>query len=292
MFDDLLDDPQFRSALETSLGIRARALGGAGWAFERSRFGLRQWELAPLGLYSAVGVELGPVIDDAPRRASRVTIHVNPLDPRADESARHASARGYRVVTRQTHILPIGTSIESMRRDFHATKRYEALRKVDAASSIVVADQQAQLQDYFAVYEASLARWGRQEFLYPRSLFNALLGCDSVRIWMNYVAGRLACAMVVFYCRRYAFYWQGVSRVDEDQKRAYPVVKLMDAVLQDLVQSGIGHLNLGASDGLPKVRAFKESFGAGPATYPTLVHESVPWRVLVAGRQLWRRAPG
>lgn len=279
--------------------MRARPIGGKfgspGWAFEGRRYGLRRVELCPYGLYSAVCAsqiqfdELRQFVEGARRSGVvNVRINVNPLEPRADAIAQHAAACGYEMVQNQTHILPIGASIEALRNDYHATKRYQVLRKVKAQSSIVVASSASQLEDYFAVYTASLERWGRDGFVYPRALFSSLLGCPSVRIWMNYVEGRLACAMVVFYSRTYALYWQGVSRIDGDQKHAYPMVKLMDAVLQDLVQSGIPQFNLGASDGLPNVRRFKEEFGARPVAYPTLTYVSKFWRALLKARAIWR----
>jgi hypothetical protein len=301
VYDDIFDDVAVRCAFEHSLGMRARPIGGKsgspGWAFEGRRYGLRRVELCPYGLYSAVSAsqmqfdEFLEFVDGARRsEVVNVRINVNPLEARAEAIARHAIACGYQMVQNQTHILPIGTSIDALRNEYHATKRHQVLRKVKARSSIVVANSASQLEDYFAVYCASLERWGRDGFVYPRALFTSLLGCPSVRIWMNYVEGRLACAMVVFYSRTYALYWQGVSRIDVDQKHAFPMVKLMDAVLQDLVLSGIPQFNLGASDGLPNVRRFKEEFGARPITYPTLTYVSKIWRVLYQAHALWRGA--
>jgi hypothetical protein len=40
----------------------------------------------------------------------------------------------------------------------------------------------------------------------------------------------------------------------------------------------VEHFNLGASQGLPNVQRFKEEFGARPAAYASLVHESRLWR--------------
>lgn len=299
MHDDIFDDAGVRRAFETSLDVRARPFGSDSakprWCFDRSRYGLRQTELCPLGFYAAVchdelqATDLKSFIGNAPRTSvSSVHININPLDLRAEEIAQHALTCGYRVVPRSTHILAIGTSIDAMRRDYHATKRYEALRVVETQSTIVIASELAQLEDFFATYAASLARWGRSEFVYPRALFGSLLQCGSVKIWMNYVGGRLACAMVVFYCSHYAFYWQGVSNIDADQKPAYPVVKLMDAVLEDLTQSEIPYLNMGASEGLPNIKLFKEGFGARSVAYPSLMYESRMWRGLAQVRRRLR----
>jgi Acetyltransferase (GNAT) domain len=296
MHDDIFAEQGLRRAFELALGLRARPFGSAsaptGWAFEGQRFGLRDIQVSPSGLYSAICEseaqlnELKAFVTAARRSVcTRVRININPLERRADELAQHAMARGYAIVPSQTHVLPIGESMVAMRRNYHATKRSQSMREVKVPSSIIVASDIAHLEDYFAVYEASLQRWGRQGFLYPRSLFSALLNCPSVRIWMNYIEGRLACAMVILYCRKYALYWQGVSRIEANQKQAYPMVKLMDAVIGDLVATGIPYLNLGASESLPNVRRFKEEFGARPLTYPALVYESPLWRAAIGARR-------
>lgn len=299
MFDDVFDDAAVRRAFESSLAVRARAFGGGAtpprWSFERTRYGLRRIEVCPIGLYAAVCrseadcAELRAFIErERSASVASVRININPLEARADQIAQHAQARGFQVERHETHVLPIGASIEAMRKDYHTTKRHQVVRAAKVQSAICVASDAAQLDDYFAVYAASLARWGRSGFVYPRALFAALLSCPSVRFWMNYVHGRLACAMVVFYCRSYALYWQGVSKIDADQRQAFPMVVLMDAVLQDLVKSGISHLNLGASDGLPNVKRFKEEFGARAVAYPALVYESPLWRTLKGARRLWQ----
>ena len=302
MFDDLFDDAALRLAFEATLGVRSRPwdvmASPPRWFFERTRYGLRDVELGPIGLYSPVCVSeaaydrLLTFIGEA--RSSplaRVRVNVNPLDARADDLAQHAAACGYRIVQNQTHLLNIEPSIDAMRQRYHGTKRYQALRDVKPRFSIGVATDAAQLEDYFTVYADSLQRWGRAGFIYPRALFTALLACPSAKFWMNHVEGRLACAMVVLHCRSYALYWQGVSKIDADQKAAYPMVRLMDAVLQDLALSGIPCLNLGASDGLPNVRRFKEEFGARAVAYPSLVYESPVWRTLAGARRLLNRRP-
>ncbi len=294
MLDDLFDDEGLRRVLGAALGMRALRLGGtderAVWAFERKRYGLRQLELGPLGLYCAVAdapAEVDGLValaDRAQRSASRVRINVNPLDRRGGEIARRTARCGFTTESNETHLLPLRGSIDDLRAGYHATKRHQVQRRARLASTIVQADCATQLDDYAEVYGASIVRWGLDGPTYPRSLFDALLACPSVRIWMNYVEGRLACAMIVLRCRRYALYWQGVSRNDDGQKAAYPMVRLMDTVLQDLLAAGIPYLNLGASDGLPTVRRFKEEFGARPASYPALVYESPLWRALRGAR--------
>jgi hypothetical protein len=58
------------------------------------------------------------------------------------------------------------------------------------------------------------------------------------------------------------------------------MVRLMDAVIQDLCARGVPVLNLGASEGLPQVQRFKEEFGAQPLAYSALQWESTVWRWL------------
>jgi hypothetical protein len=66
------------------------------------------------------------------------------------------------------------------------------------------------------------------------------------------------------------------------------MVRLMDAVIQDLCARGVPVLNLGASEGLPQVQRFKEEFGARPLAYSALQWESTAWRWLYRARGLAR----
>jgi hypothetical protein len=304
--EDLFDEPVLRAAVGAAAGMRPLAPVAAQdrsveatepclrGAFERRRFGLRQWEWAPYGLYAPVCADpqraqaLADFLNRAPGRASQVRVQLNPLCPQAGRLAEQAAARGWRVLPRETHLLDLRPGLEALRRGYHATKRNQIAKPVKIDSRIALARTEADLLPYFEVYAHSLQRWGRAgAWPYPRQLFLDLLHSPAARIWTHHVQGRLACAVVFLECRHQALYWQGVSRIDEDQKTAYPMVRLMDAVIQDLCARGVQVLNLGASDGLPQVRRFKEEFGARPAAYSALQWESAAWRWLQRTRGRW-----
>ena len=283
-FDDLFDDPVLRSAVGRAAGLQALEPHGL---FEWRRLGLRRWEWAPYGLYAPVCADpqraqvLTDFLDRAPGQASQARMHLNPLCPEAGRLAQQAAAQGWRVLPRETHLLDLRPGLEALRRGFHATKRNQIAKPVKIDSRIALARTEADLQPYFEVYARSLQRWGRAgAWPYPRQLFIDLLQSPAVRIWTHQVQGRLACAVVILECRHQALYWQGVSHIEPDQKPAHPMVRLMDAVIQDLCARAVPVLNLGASEGLPQVRRFKEEFGARPAGYNTLQWESAAWRWL------------
>jgi hypothetical protein len=266
--------------------------------FEQRRLGLRRWEWAPYGLYAPVCADpqraqaLADFLNRAPGRASQVRVQLNPLCPEAARLAERAAAQGWRVLPRQTHLLDLRPGLPALRRGYHATKRNQVAKPVKIDSRIAQARTEADLQPYFEVYAHSLQRWGRAgAWPYPRQLFLDLLHSPAVRIWTHHVQGRLACAVVILESRHQALYWQGVSRIDEDQKAAHPMVRLMDAVIQDLCARGVPVLNLGASEGLPQVQRFKEEFGAQPLAYSALQWESTAWRWLQRARGL-RARPG
>jgi hypothetical protein len=221
-----------------------------------------------------------------------VRVQLNPLCPEAARLAERAAAQGWRVLPRQTHLLDLRPGLPALRRGYHATKRNQVAKPVKIDSRIAQARTEADLQPYFEVYAHSLQRWGREgAWPYPRQLFLDLLHSPAVRIWTHHVQGRLACAVVILESRHQALYWQGVSRIDEDQKAAHPMVRLMDAVIQDLCARGVPVLNLGASEGLPQVQRFKEEFSAQPLAYSALQWESTAWRWLQRARGL-RARPG
>jgi len=293
--EDLFDDPVLRSAIGRAAGLQVLEPHGL---FEQRRLGLRRWEWAPYGLYAPVCADpqraqaLADFLNRAPGRASQVRVQLNPLCPEAGRLAERAAAQGWRVLPRETHLLDLRPGLEALRRGYHATKRNQIAKPVKLDSRIALARTEADLQPYFEVYDRSLQRWGRSgAWPYPRQLFLDLLHSPAARIWTHQVQGRLACAVVMLESRHQALYWQGVSRIDEDQKRAHPMARLMDAVIQDLCARGVPVLNLGASEGLPQVRRFKEEFGARPAAYSTLQWESAAWRWL-RGARAWRLRSG
>ena len=285
LLDDLFDDPVLRAAIGRAAGLRA-PFGPLG-VFEQRRLGLRRWEWAPYGLYAPVCASpqrtqvLAGFLECAPGRASQVRVQLNPLCPEAGRLSELAAVCGWRVLPRETHLLDLRPGLEVLRRHYHATKRNQIAKPVKIDSRIALARTEADLQSYFEVYARSLQRWGRAgAWPYPKQLFLDLLQSPAARIWTHHVQGRLACAMVVLECRHQALYWQGVSHIDADQKAAHPMLRLMDAVIQDLCARGLPVLNLGASEGLPQVRRFKEELGARPAAYNTLQWQSAAWRCL------------
>lgn len=293
--DDPLQDPALRAAFAAPLGLREVTFEAGGrlvMAFERWRFGLRQFELAPLGLCApacadeAAAQALGIFLREAPRRAGRVRVNLSPFELHADSLVETARAADYRVEPLQTHVLDLDRPLADIRAAYHATKRAQVRRAGMAGSVIACTREPAALDAYFEVYAASARRWGRAGPPYPRALFDAVLQSRCTQLWTHHVAGRLACAMVVLAGRRHALYWQGVSQIEPDQKAAHPMARLFDTVVQGLAGQGIARFNLGASQGLPNVQRFKEEFGARPVAYAALVHESVAWRVVRRWRGL------
>lgn len=293
--DDPLQDPVLRAALAEPLGLREAAFDVTGRtivAFERRRLGLRQFELAPLGLCAppcadeAAARALGVFLREAPRRAVRVRVNLSPFETHAQALISTARAAGYRIEPQQTHVLDLDRPLAQIRAGYHATKRTQVRRASVASSVIACTRERTALDAYFEVYAASAQRWGRGDPPYPRALFEALLASSCTQLWTHHVAGRLACAMVVLAGRGHALYWQGVSHIAPDQKAAHPMARLLDAVVQHLHGQGVARFNLGASQGLPNVQRFKEEFGARPLGYAALVHESSLWRLLGSLRRL------
>ena len=296
---DPLEDATLRAAFAEPIGLREVAFEAAGRtvrAFEHRRFGLRQFELGPLGLCAPACLDeeaaqaLAVFLREAPQHALRVRVNLHPLEPHADALQGAARAADYRVEPLQTHMLDLDRPLAEIRAGYHATKRAQVRRAGIASSVIACTRERTALDAYFEVYAASAQRWGRAGPPYPRALFEALLASPCTQLWTHHVSGRLACAMVVLAGRSHALYWQGVSHIEPDQKAAHPMARLLDAVVQHLHGQGVARFNLGASQGLPNVQRFKEEFGARPAQYVSLVHESRLWRFVAAVRHL--RAAG
>ena len=99
--EDPLHDPALRAALAEPIGLREATFDVAGRkvvAFERRRLGLRQFELAPLGLCAppcadeAAAHALGVFLREAPQHALRVRVNLSPFELHADALANAARA--------------------------------------------------------------------------------------------------------------------------------------------------------------------------------------------------------
>lgn len=159
------------------------------------------------------------------------------------------------------------------------------VRQAERASLEVRTDNSLRaFQDYYAMLQASSARWGLADPGKPWSLFASIsrhATDESVRLWLAYADGKPAAGALCFYGAGEVFYWSGAMH--EEQSRKRPNNLLQWRIIEDAAARGFTGYNMGSSGALTGVRRFKQQFGARPRAYPSYVIRGRVWQ---AGRAL------
>lgn len=103
----------------------------------------------------------------------------------------------------------------------------------------------------------------------------AALPDESCRLWMAYVRGRPAAAVITLVYGRYAFYWRAYS--DRELTKATSANHLLQHLaIEDACEAGCRFYNMGESGGVDSLRWFKQSFGAATQASLDFRLERVP----------------
>jgi hypothetical protein len=125
-------------------------------------------------------------------------------------------------------------------------------------------------EDYFELYEMSLARWGdRVSSRYQWGLFEALMEKPCVRLWLVCHDSRQVGGALVFYARRHVVYWHGAADAKYFSHR--PINLLMHDIILDAVKSGFWWFDFNPSGDHKGVREFKLRCGGLPMSSPVVL---------------------
>lgn len=205
----------------------------------------------------------------------------NPYDPHADV------ARELATESETTQMLELAGGPEAVRSRW--SKGHRAAEGQARRAGVVTrkANTERDWRSYFAVYEASIERWGdRITSRYDWPLFDALRrDPDHVALWLAELADRTLAGALVVYARTTAIYWHGAAREEGLRLRA-PNLAVATAI-DEACQRGATWFDFNPSGGLAGVAAFKRSFGATEHPCPMVVRDTLPIRLLRAGRRAW-----
>lgn len=120
---------------------------------------------------------------------------------------------------------------------------------------------------YYAILEASAARWGLDRPGIPKALISALIehGGDDVELWFAKADGREVAGGVVFYGSEEFFFWSAAMLAEYGRLRPSNILNL--ALMRAAADRGMRWYNLGSSEGLPGVAHFKREMGAREVLY-------------------------
>jgi len=241
--------------------------GDLGVVYRRSRrLGLRDYELGPRGLYWGAegGAERSAaVVLKLARRWSTLGLTLNcRYDARAQlDLARAALGPARTVVTEAyTHVLSIeGRSHAEVFARLKPVTRWQVRRAERAGLRVVPLVSAEDLERHERLLRAWAA--GKGVSPEPRRLFEALLRELGERVvLLGAVDGeQLVATVLVFRDATEWFYWHGARDAAAD--RHFATDLLLSEILRQACEHRVRYFNLGASNGIASLEAFKERWG-------------------------------
>jgi len=227
------------------------------------------------------------VFDDLLRRqVLRTTVRPNPLSAEVWAAARPA---GVLSVPRLAHVLDLEGGFATVWSERFTGTARTAVRKAGRAEIVVECDATGRLVPVFHdLLRMSLDRWARQQHeplalarlrgrrRDPLVKFRAmatLLG-ESCRIWVAWVEGRAAAAILVLQDKN-ASYTRGAM----DKQLAGPSranYLLHQLAIEQACEAGCRSYHMGESGTSPSLAQFKTRFGAAPHRYAEYHVERLP----------------
>lgn len=249
---------------------------------ERDR-GVRRFRASPAGTYGGWLAEeplekahaarlLAYLQDEVPGLSWRVC----PWDPLAAELAAGLGA------PETTRALDLEEGFDELERRFANGVRWGARRAAREGLEVGVATELAEWRAYHALYEESLARWGeRATSRYDWDLFAAirLRDPENARLWVVRLGGEIVAGALAFYAPWHAAWWHGAAQASELRKQ--PMHLLLNAMIRDACEQGLGRFDMGPSHAHAGVDAFKAAYATRTLACPMIRTAPRTWRTRV-----------
>jgi hypothetical protein len=171
-----------------------------------------------------------------------------------------------RVKDLSTHVLDLTPGFDFLWNHRFSGKNRNTCRKAEKSGIAVRTMEAVHGADlYYDLYAPAAREWGQAEPAYPRALFQALATSPHVEFWLGFKDETVVSGAVLLLGSQDVFYWSGAMA------RAFAAASPSNLVLRDAIRSacarGFRSMDFGASEGLPGVRKFKQSFGAEPRPF-------------------------
>lgn len=204
---------------------------------------------------------------------------LNPYDSQCLEAS---LLQGLEVRHDVTHVIRLEPGPESILRDLKNGYRSD-IKKALKKGKITVrpATTLAEWQEYYSVYQDTLARWGHTSREgYGWRLFQVLFRLDSphIKLWLARYDGKIVSGELCFYAKRNVVSWHAATL--KEYLRSHVAKVQIFEIIKDAYQHGYTWFDLNPSAGLGGVRTFKEGFNAIPLPAP-LVYVDSPLKHVV-----------
>jgi len=162
-----------------------------------------------------------------------------------------------------THVVDLVPGFEVLAGTFSRGQKSNINQAKKKKVAIRQAEREADIEQYYEIYQQTLTRWGDQAGeAYPLEFFfNLYAQKDSgVLFRLAEAEGRMIAGVVLLVWNKKVVYWHGCAL--QEYFRHYPNNLLHASVIEWGCRSGLDAYDMGPSMGLEGVIKFKESFGA------------------------------
>lgn len=178
-----------------------------------------------------------------------------------------------------THVLDLRPGFDSVWTGSFTSKNRNMVRKGEKNGLRIARETSRDQADvYYDIYAAASQRWGYDTPPYPRALFHALVGSPDVELWLAHDDEGPVSGALLLDGSDDLLYWSGAT-VPGKQSLA-PANALLSEAIRAACSREVSYLDFGASEGLPGVEKFKQSFGAHAREYGSAVLRTLRYRIL------------
>ncbi len=167
----------------------------------------------------------------------------------------------------ETAVIDLRPGVEAVTARMNGKSRRMAGQAKRRGVQCAVDESENAVDTYYNLLEESARRWGIGKPTISKLLLENVrrFGMNDVEIWFAYHAGQPIAGGVVLYGADELFFWSAAMLAESGTLR--PSNALNVALIQTAIDRGMSWYNLGASDGLPGVRKFKQYLGAADVAY-------------------------
>lgn len=178
-----------------------------------------------------------------------------------------------------TQVLDLTPGFDALVKTWSAGHRRAIDKGLKAGVTVAAGATVEDWRDYFAIYEETLARWGKSAVSrYGWKLFDILRmqNPKRIRLWMARCDGQPVAGAICLYHHRRVVYWHGAARL-KDHRRLNAAHVLHQHIIQDAIGRGFLLYDFLPSSGLPGVVDFKRRFAAEEVRVNIYLTPAMEW---------------
>ena len=246
-------------------------------------------EFLPFGLYfpSNIKVNSSLITELIENHSySKIIINENPLSNNISSIKTDLLKSGFNIHPKETHVLFLNQKIETIVKNKFNDTRQKHIKRYLKNNHIRVFNTQdpAYFARYISIYNDSIKRWGDSLPGYSKTMIENLYRVPNIKLWVAEYQGEMIAGMIVFYSDEGVFDWLAAASIDDTNKKLYAAVAVQYEVIRHACENNYTYVNMGASEKLPGVMNFKNSWGAEVIKYNSYIYEKLLFRAVKAIR--------